>query len=38
MCHLEMGNTMRIISIPIFLHLLLNGSNTLTPKRTLIYF
>ena len=32
MCHLEMGNTIRIISIPIFLHLLLNGSNTLTHK------
>ena len=32
MCHLEMENTMRIISIPIFLNLLLNGSNTLTHK------
>jgi len=30
MCRLEMENTMRIISIPISLNLLLNGSNTLT--------
>jgi len=30
MCRLEMKNTMRIISIPISLNLLLNGSNTLT--------
>jgi len=32
MCCLEMENTMRIISIPISLNLLLNGINTLTHK------
>ena len=35
MCRLEMENTMRIISIPISLNLLLNGSNTLNVK---VYF
>ena len=38
MCRLEMENTMRTISIPISLNLLLNGSNTLTHDENIHIF